>query len=58
MNGILPAPIPGWVANVVFGGADKRDLFVTMAGRVYKRHMKAIGIRSADAPVTPPPPRL
>jgi gluconolactonase len=58
VNGILPAPIPGWVANVAFGGADKRDLFVTVAGRVYKRHMKAIGVRSAEAPMTPPPPRL
>jgi gluconolactonase len=58
VNGILPAPTPGWVANVTFGGADKRDLFVTVAGRVYKRHMKAIGVRSADAPITPPPPRL
>jgi sugar lactone lactonase YvrE len=58
VNGILPAPTAGWVANVAFGGADKRDLFVTVAGRVYKRHMKAVGVRSAEAPVTPPPPRL
>jgi gluconolactonase len=58
VNGILPAPTPGWVANTVFGGADKHDLFVTVAGRVYKRHVKAAGVRSAEAPITPPAPRL
>jgi gluconolactonase len=58
VNGIISSPTPGWIANVAYGGADKRDLFVTAGGRVYKRHMKAIGVRSAEAPVTPPPPRL
>jgi len=58
VNGILSRPQAGWTANVVFGGADKRDLYVTVGGRVYKRHTKAVGVRSADAPMTPPPPRL
>jgi gluconolactonase len=58
VNGILSRPQAGWTANVVFGGTDKRDLYVTVGGRVYKRHTKAVGVRSADAPMTPPPPRL
>lgn len=42
---IINIPIPGWTANVCFGGANKDLLFMTSSKSVYTLQMKVKGIR-------------
>jgi sugar lactone lactonase YvrE len=58
VQAILAKPQPAWLANAVFGGANMDELYVTCGDKVYKRLTSARGVRSYDAPVLPPRPRL
>jgi len=58
VNGIIASPQRSWLANVVFGGADFSDLYVTVTDKVYKRKTKAKGVLSFQPPIKPNPPRL
>ncbi len=42
---ILNIPLPGWTANVCFGGANRDLLFITASKAVYTLQMKVKGIR-------------
>jgi gluconolactonase len=53
-RGILPLPV-GEATSVCFGGARFDTLFVTGGGKLYKRHMKAVGAPSFIAPIALPP---
>jgi sugar lactone lactonase YvrE/enterochelin esterase-like enzyme len=58
VQGIIAKPQPKWLANVVFGGPDLGELYVTSSDRVYKRRTKVKGVLSFQPPVKPPTPRL
>jgi sugar lactone lactonase YvrE len=58
VNGIISKPEAGWMANITFAGPDKHTLFAAVGGHLFRRTTKATGVRSADAPITPPAPRL
>jgi len=53
-RGILPLP-SGEATSVSFGGASFDTLFVTSGGRLYQRHMKAIGAPAFAPPIKLPP---
>jgi gluconolactonase len=53
-RGILPLPA-GEATSVAFGGARFDTLFVTSGGKLYKRHMKAVGAPAFLAPFALPP---
>jgi gluconolactonase len=55
---ILPPPQPRATSNVEFGGPGMSELYVTSGDRVYRRATKTKGVRSADPPIKPPPPKL
>jgi sugar lactone lactonase YvrE len=57
MAEILNPPVPGGVSAVVFGGKDRNVLFVTQAGRVFRRAAKVTGT-AVEAPAKPPQPPL
>ena len=58
VNSILNLPPNGRAANLTFGGAKMDTLYVCAGDKVYRRQTKAKGVRSADAPQKPAPPRL
>lgn len=58
VNGIIAKPQRAWLANVVFGGPDLGDLFVTCGDKVFRRRVKAKGVLSFKPPIKPAPPRL
>ncbi|HET6248511.1 MAG TPA: SMP-30/gluconolactonase/LRE family protein [Tepidisphaeraceae bacterium] len=53
-RGILPMPT-GEATSVCFGGAKFDTLYVTSGGKLYQRHMKAIGAPGFLAPIKLPP---
>ena len=53
-RGILPMP-EGEATSVCFGGTKFDTLFVTSGGKLYQRHMKAVGAPSFLAPIKLPP---
>jgi gluconolactonase len=55
---ILPMPHRSWLANVAFGGPDRDTLYVFVGDKVFKRKVKAKGVNSAEAPISPPKPQL
>jgi gluconolactonase len=57
VNAIIPTP-NGQVANVCFGGADFKTLFATCGDRVYRRKVRAEGLRPDQPPFKPTAPRL
>ena len=57
-HAIIPAPAPGPLSSVKFGGANLDELYVTNGGKVFKRKVKTRGVVSWRAPIKPPPPRL
>jgi len=57
-HAIIPAPARGSLSSVKFGGANLDELYVTNAGKVFKRKVKTKGVVSWRAPIKPPPPRL
>jgi gluconolactonase len=58
VNGILDKPQKAWLANVAFGGADMKTLFVTCGDKVYKRATKVKGVLTFNAPIKPKAPGL
>lgn len=57
-HAIIPAPARGPLSSVKFGGPNLDELYVTNAGKVFKRKVKTKGVVSWRAPIKPPPPRL
>ncbi|MEZ6040724.1 MAG: SMP-30/gluconolactonase/LRE family protein [Planctomycetaceae bacterium] len=55
---IFNKPKPGWLSNAVFAGPDRDVLVVTCGDSVFKRRIKARGVDTWKAPVTPPKPGL
>ena len=53
-RGVLPMPT-GEATSVCFGGAKSDTLFVTSGGKLYQRHMKAVGAPAFLAPIKLPP---
>ncbi len=58
VNGIIAAPATGELGGLAFGGAARDELFVAVAGKLYRRKTRARGVFSFEAPVKPNPPRL
>ncbi len=58
VNGIILKPQDKWLANVVLGGPNLDELYVTCSDKIYKRKTRAKGFLSANAPIKPPAPRL
>ena len=59
VNAIIPKPQNKWLANIVFGGKDLDELYVTCADKVYKRKAKVKGVISGiQAPIKPTAPHL
>ena len=58
VNFIIRKPKAAWLSNVTFGGADRDVLYATCGDSVWKRRIRARGVDTAQAPVTPPRPGL
>jgi gluconolactonase len=58
VNGIISKPQRAWLSNVVFGGPNLDELFVTCSDKVYKRKTRAKGVFSFQQPIQPPSPKL
>ncbi len=58
VNSIISKPQPGPLSNVVFGGPDFDDLYVTIGDKVFKRKVRQKGLLNFQEPVTPAAPRL
>jgi sugar lactone lactonase YvrE/enterochelin esterase-like enzyme len=56
--GIISSPQPGPLRNMVFGGANHDELFVTCSDKEFVRKTKAHGVFSWQTPFTPPAPKL
>jgi gluconolactonase len=57
-HAIIPGPARGPLSSVKFGGANLDELYVTNAGKVFKRKVKTKGVVSWRPPIKPAPPRL
>lgn len=55
---ILNKPQDSWLSNATFGGKNLDILYVTCGDKVFRRKIKAQGVRSWEAPVKPPRPNL
>ena len=58
VNSIVSKPQAGPLSNVVFGGPDFDDLYVTIGDKVFKRKVRQKGLLNFQEPITPAPPRL
>jgi enterochelin esterase-like enzyme/sugar lactone lactonase YvrE len=58
VNSILNKPQAGPLSNVVFGGPNFDELYVTIGDKVYKRKVRTQGVLNFADPITPAPPRL
>jgi sugar lactone lactonase YvrE len=58
VNGIILAPRRKPISDVVFGGPNLDELYVTCGDRVYKRKTKAKGVLTFLEPIKPPAPHL
>ncbi|MDB6019477.1 MAG: gluconolactonase [Pedosphaera sp.] len=58
VNGIIPKPQSAALSNIVFGGPNHDELYVTCRDKVFKRKTKAQGVLSFQAPIKPPTPKL
>ncbi|MBL9138012.1 MAG: SMP-30/gluconolactonase/LRE family protein [Verrucomicrobiales bacterium] len=58
VNAIVPKPQRAWLSNVVFGGANFDELYVTCGDKVFKRKTRAKGVLPFQPPLRPPTPRL
>jgi enterochelin esterase-like enzyme/sugar lactone lactonase YvrE len=58
VNGIIASPLPGRPDGLAFGGPGRDELFVTVAGRLFRRKTRARGVFAFEAPVKPNSPRL
>ncbi len=50
LSGVIDKPQNQWLANAVFAGPKLDTLYVTCSNKVYKRKVKATGIRYFDLP--------
>lgn len=57
VNCIIPTP-NGKVSNIVFGGPDFDTIYISSAGGIYKRKVKAKAASSFAAPIKPAAPHL
>ena len=57
-HAIIPAPGPGSLSNVEFGGPNFDEMYVTNGDKVFKRKTKVKGVMSWRPPIKPAPPRL
>jgi gluconolactonase len=57
-HAIIPAPQPGALSNVEFGGANMDEMYVTNGDKVFKRKTRVKGVVSWRAPIKPAAPRL
>ena len=57
-HAIIPAPQPGALSNVEFGGPNMDEMYVTNGDKVFKRKTRVKGVVSWRAPLKPAPPRL
>ncbi|MCA9024832.1 MAG: SMP-30/gluconolactonase/LRE family protein [Planctomycetaceae bacterium] len=55
---ILDKPQAGWLSNVTFGGSEFDTLYVTAADKVFRRKVKATGVKLWETPTAPPKPSL
>jgi sugar lactone lactonase YvrE len=58
VHAIIPAPQGGSLSNVEFGGANFDEMYVTNAGKVFRRKTRVKGVVSWRPPIKPAPPRL
>jgi sugar lactone lactonase YvrE len=58
VNGILSLPQPKSISNVVFGGADFSELYVTCGDKVYRRKTKQRGVFAFQPSFKPKAPGL
>jgi sugar lactone lactonase YvrE/enterochelin esterase-like enzyme len=54
---IVRSPHPAWMSNLVLGGPGLDELYLTFRDRVYKRKVKANGVRYFEGPVKAAPRR-
>lgn len=55
---IISKPQTGPLSNVTFGGEKLDTLFATCGDKVFRRKVRATGVRSVLPPIQPPRPRL
>lgn len=58
VNGIISKPQRAWLSNVVFGGSNLDELYVTCGDKVFKRKTNVKGVAAVQPPFKPAPPRL
>lgn len=58
VNAIVNKPQRAWLSNVVFGGPQFDELYVTCGDKVFKRPTRVRGVVPWQPPVRPPTPRL
>jgi sugar lactone lactonase YvrE len=49
LSGVIDKPQNAWLSNVVLGGPSFDTLYVTCTNKVYKRQVKAIGVKPPSA---------
>jgi sugar lactone lactonase YvrE len=57
-HAIIPAPQPGPLSNVEFGGPGMDEMYVTNGDKVFRRKTRVKGVLSWRPALKPPPPRL
>ncbi len=55
---IIAKPQPRWLANVTFGGPELNILYATTNDKVFRRKLKATGVKLWESPIAPPKPGL
>jgi len=58
VNGIVLKPQRAWLSNVVFGGPNLDEIYITCSDKIYKRKLRAKGFLPFEKPFKPPTPRL
>lgn len=58
VNFIMASPLSGVANGLAFGGSRRDTMYVTTGSGVYRRHLKAKGVTTFEAPVEPPKPGL
>ncbi len=50
--GVIDKPQNAWLSNVAFAGPNLETLYVTSSNKVFKRKVKATGLRYFDLPAS------
>lgn len=58
VNSIVSKPQPGSLSNVILGGPNFDELYVTIGDKVFKRKIRQKGVLHFQDPIKPPAPRL